>query len=270
MIKACFENVKKSRPLVHNITNYVTVNDCANVLLACGASPIMADEIDEVEEITTICGALNINIGTLNKRTIEAMVKAGKKANELNHPVTLDPVGISASTIRINTVKRLLGEVKFTVIRGNISEIKSLAIGEGKTNGVDASDIDAINDDNVSDAIKFARELSKNTGAIIVITGKIDIVTDAKTSYICKNGHAMMSDISGTGCMLNAMLAAYICANKGNELAACLSCVTLLGVAGERADKSKGNTSYRDSIMDEIYTMTVENLENGAKYELFK
>ncbi len=270
MMKSCFENVKKNRPLVHNITNYVTVNDCANVLLAAGASPLMADDIDEMEEITSICSALNINIGTLNKRVVESMLVAGKKANELNHPVTLDPVGISASNLRTNTVKRLLENIKFSVIRGNISEIKALALGEGKTYGVDASVLDAITDENLEDVIKFARELSNNTGAVIVITGAIDIVTDDKTSYICRNGHSKMSDISGTGCMLSSLLAAYVCANKGEELLAALTAVTLLGVAGERADKSKGNTSYRDAIMDEIYTMTDEILEKEAKYELFK
>ncbi len=270
MIKTCFKNVEKKHPLVHNITNYVTVNDCANVLLACKASPIMADDIDEVEEITTICSALNINIGTLNARTIPSMIKAGIKSNELDHPVTLDPVGVSASILRTNTAKELLEKVKFTVIRGNISEIKALAIGEGKTYGVDASEIDVVCEENLQDVIKFSREFSKNTGAIIVITGKIDIVTDEKMSYVCKNGHAKMSDISGTGCMLSSMLAAFVSANKGEELHACLAAVTLMGVAGERANKSLGNTSYRDSIMDEIYNMTEEKLENGAKYELFK
>lgn len=120
-MKTYLENIKKKSPLIHNITNYVTVNDCANITLACGASPIMADDQDEVEEITSICSGLNINIGTLNGRTIEAMILAGKKANALNHPVVLDPVGAGASTLRTKTALRLLDEVKFTVIRGNIS-----------------------------------------------------------------------------------------------------------------------------------------------------
>ena len=123
MFKTIFENVREKCPLIHNITNYVTVNDCANIVIACGASPIMADDKEEVEEITTICSGLNINIGTLNSRTIDSMLIAGKKANELSHPVVLDPVGAGASKLRTNTAMKLLEEVKCTVIRGNISEI---------------------------------------------------------------------------------------------------------------------------------------------------
>ena len=134
----CLENVHSKMPLIHNITNYVTVNDVANVLLACGGSPIMADESEEVEDITSICGGLNINIGTLNRHTIPAMFKAGKKANELGHPVLLDPVGVGASSLRTDTAKQLLEEIHFSVIRGNISEIKTLAAGSGSTRGVDA------------------------------------------------------------------------------------------------------------------------------------
>ena len=138
MFKECLENVRKNVPLVHNITNYVTVNDVANVLLACGGSPIMSDDIDDVVDITSICGGLNINIGTLNTRTIESMVIVGKKANELHHPVVLDPVGVGASTLRTQTALKLLKEIQFSVIRGNISEIKTLAYGSGTTKGVDA------------------------------------------------------------------------------------------------------------------------------------
>ena len=121
MLKTAFENLRSRSPLIHNITNYVTVNDCANMVLACGASPIMADDAAEVEEITAICGGLNINIGTLNSRTVTSMLLAGKKANQLGHPVVLDPVGAGASRLRTDTAFRLLREVQFTVIRGNIS-----------------------------------------------------------------------------------------------------------------------------------------------------
>ncbi|MEG1849938.1 MAG: hydroxyethylthiazole kinase, partial [Oscillospiraceae bacterium] len=138
MLKTRLENVRANTPLIHNITNYVTVNDCANILLACGASPIMSDEIAEVEEITSLCGGLNLNIGTLNRRTIESMLCAGKKANALSHPVILDPVGAGASTLRTQTAHRLLDALHFAVIRGNVSEIKALALGSETTKGVDA------------------------------------------------------------------------------------------------------------------------------------
>ena len=123
MLKECLENVRKKSPLVHNITNYVTVNDVANILLACGASPIMADDRNDVEDITAICGGLNINIGTLNQNTVPSMLLAGKKANELGHQVLLDPVGAGAGTFRTETALNLMREVRFDVIRGNISEM---------------------------------------------------------------------------------------------------------------------------------------------------
>ena len=139
MLGTCLENVRNTVPLVHNITNYVTVNDVANILLACGGSPIMSDEPEDVEDITSICGGLNINIGTLNQRSIEGMFRAGAKANALGHVVLLDPVGAGASALRTNTAVELMEKIKFTVIRGNISEIKTLALGSGTTKGVDAA-----------------------------------------------------------------------------------------------------------------------------------
>ena len=149
MFEQIFENVRQKSPLIHNITNYVTVNDCANILLACGGSPIMADEPEDAVEITALCGGLNINIGTLNQRTIPAMFVAGKRANELGHPVVLDPVGAGASTLRTVTAIRLLKEVTFTVIRSNISEFKALALGSGATKGVDADAADKVTEENL-------------------------------------------------------------------------------------------------------------------------
>ena len=149
MLENMLENVRKKNPLIHNITNYVTVNDCANIVLACGASPIMADDKNEAAEITEICAGLNINIGTLNTRTIDAMLIAGKRSNELHHHVVLDPVGAGASKLRTDTARRLLKEVKFSVIRGNISEIKTLASGSGTTKGVDADVADKVTEENL-------------------------------------------------------------------------------------------------------------------------
>ena len=161
MLGNCLDNVRKSVPLVHNITNYVTVNDVANVLLACGGSPIMSDEPDDVADITSICGGLNINIGTLNKRSIEGMFIAGKKANELNHKVLLDPVGAGASALRTNTAVKLMKEIKFDVVRGNISEIKTLALGSGTTKGVDADVADTVTEDNLDSSVKFVKNFAK-------------------------------------------------------------------------------------------------------------
>ena len=150
MLKEYLKNVRDSHPLIHNITNYVTVNDVANILLACGASPIMADELEEAEEITSICNGLNINIGTLNSRTIPAMLAAGKKAEELGHALLLDPVGAGASRLRTDTALKLMENIQFDIIRGNISEIKTLAKHGGHTKGVDADASDEVREDNLA------------------------------------------------------------------------------------------------------------------------
>ena len=175
MLGKYLENVRNSVPLVHNITNYVTVNDVANILLACGGSPIMSDEPDDVADITSICGGLNINIGTLNKRSIEAMTIAGNRANELGHPILLDPVGAGASALRTDTAVKLMSTLDLAVIRGNISEIKTLAFGSGTTKGVDADVADAVTDETLDSSVDFVKDLAKKTGSVITIEDNVKI-----------------------------------------------------------------------------------------------
>lgn len=272
MFKTCLENVRNTVPLIHNITNYVTVNDVANVLLACGASPIMADDEGEVEEITAICSGLNINIGTLNSRTIPSMLKAGKAAQALNHPVVLDPVGAGASTLRTDTARRLIRGIRFTVVRGNMSEIKTLAAGSGNTRGVDASVEDVVTEDNLESAIAFVKDLSARDGAIVAVTGAIDLVADAERCYVIRNGRPEMGKVTGTGCQLSALTAAYVAANPGNCLEAAAAAVCLMGLAGEigfsRMAPGDGNAAYRSRIIDAICNMDGRELERGAKYEV--
>ena len=272
MLETMLKNVREKCPLIHNITNYVTVNDCANVVIACGASPIMADDKEEVAEITSICAGLNINIGTLNSRTIESMLIAGKRANELNHPVVLDPVGAGASRLRTETARKLLDEVKFTVIRGNISEIKTLALGNGTTKGVDADVADKVTEENLDEVVAFAKAFAGKTGAVVAITGAIDIVADENNAYCIRNGHPMMSSITGTGCQLSAMTAAFVTANPGHPLEAAAAAVSAMGLAGEIAHQRlaplDGNSSYRNYIIDAIYQLTPTQLKEGAKYEM--
>ncbi len=272
MLVKMLENVRAKSPLIHNITNYVTAGDCANVLLACGGSPIMSDDIDDVRDITAICTGLNINIGTLNKNTIPSMLEAGKISNALGHPVLLDPVGAGASALRTQTAEKLINEIEFSVIRGNISEIKALALGGSSTKGVDADVADTVTDDTLGNVIDFARSFSEKTGAVIVITGAIDLIVDTEKAYVIKNGHLMMSKITGTGCMLSAMMSAYICANPDNITCAAAAAVCAMGLCGERAfsrlGKNDGNITYRNFIIDEIYNLDSKTLEDGAKYEM--
>ena len=272
MLKEKLENVREKSPLVHNITNYVTVNDVANIVLAIGASPIMADEVLEVEDITTICHGLNINIGTLNARTIPAMLKAGKKANELNHPVLLDPVGVGASALRTQTAFDLINQIQFTVIRGNISEIKTLALNKGTVNGVDASIKDAVTKENLDQCIHFVKEFAKKTKSIIAVTGAIDLVSDSERCFVIRNGDKEMSSITGTGCQLSALTTAFVCANPDAVLEATAAAVCTMGLAGEIAKKNMlacdGNATYRNRIIDAIYHMDGQILEEGACYEI--
>lgn len=265
MIGNCLENVRKNVPLVHNITNYVTVNDVANVLLACGGSPIMSDEPDDVADITSICGGLNINIGTLNKNSIEGMFIAGKKANELSHKILLDPVGAGASKLRTDTAVKLAKEIKFDVIRGNISEIKTLALGSGTTKGVDADVSDAVTEENLDNAVAFVKDYAKKSGCVIAITGAIDLVSDGEKCYVIRNGRPEMSKITGTGCQLSGMTTAFIVANPDNVLEATAAAVCTMGLAGEIAfanmAETDGNSTYRNRIIDAIYNMDAETLE---------
>ena len=271
-MKECMDNVRKNVPLVHNITNYVTVNDVANILLACGGSPIMSDEPEDVEDITSVCGGLNINIGTLHQSSIEGMLLAGKKANELGHPVLLDPVGAGASRLRTDTALRIMTEIKLTVIRGNISEIKTLAYGSGTTKGVDADVADAVTEETLNDAIAFVKNFARKTSCIIAVTGAIDLVSDGEICYVIRNGRPEMGKITGTGCQLSGMMTAYVTANQEKPLEAAASAVCIMGLAGEigwsRMQEGDGNATYRNRIIDAVYQMTGEDLERGAKYEV--
>lgn len=272
MFEQIFENVRQKSPLIHNITNYVTANDCANMLLACGGSPIMADEPEDAVEITAICGGLVINMGTLSRRTVPAMLAAGKRANELGHPVVLDPVGAGASSLRTDTALELLKAVRFAVVRGNISEIKTLATGNGTIKGVDADVADRVTEENLDGAVSFAKEFARRVGAVIAVTGAVDIVADGERAFCIRNGHPMMSSVTGTGCQLSALTGAFVTANPDRPLEAAAAAVCAMGLAGETAYRRltdmDGNSSYRNYIIDAMYRLTPAELEKGANYEV--
>ena len=272
MLSDYLENVRRNSPLVHNITNYVTVNDVANVLLACGASPIMSDDAGEAEEITSICGGLNINIGTLNQNTIPSMFLAGKKANELGHKVLLDPVGAGASRLRTGTAVKLMQEIKFDVIRGNISEIKTLASGSGSTKGVEADTADAVTEQTLDSAVTFVKALAKQTKSVIAVTGAIDLVADGERCFVIRNGRPEMGKITGTGCQLSALITAFIAANRDHVLESAAAAVCLMGLAGETGWNNmlpgEGNSACRNRIIDAVYQMDGAMLDQGARYEV--
>ena len=261
------ENVRERAPLVHHITNYVTVNDCANITLSIGASPVMADDINEVEAMTSIASSLVINIGTLNSRTVECMIKAGKKANEVGIPVILDPVGAGATPYRTKVAKTIMDNIELAVIRGNLSEIKTLYGINTKTKGVDS-----LYDTSIKDELEkgklLAKDFSKRVGSIIAITGAVDIVTDGKMIYTVENGHKIMSKITGTGCMCSSLIGSYLGTHEDNLLAA-LSGVVSMGISGELAYESlkegEGTGTFKVKLMDNIYNLSKEVIEKRGK-----
>jgi hydroxyethylthiazole kinase len=250
LINACtdsFYEIRRTTPLIHNITNYVTVNDCANAVLAIGASPIMADDVAEVEEIVSISTALVINIGTLNQRTITSMIMAGKRANELNIPVILDPVGAGASTLRNQTTQEILSQVKIDVIRGNLSEISFLAGLKVSTRGVDTAKVDEKNE-----AVVIAKLVANKYSCVVGITGKVDVISDGIRVAKIANGHKLLSKVTGTGCMTSALVASF-CGVTRDYYTATVAGIAAMGISGEVAFERvgvMGTGSFRINIID--------------------
>ena len=257
--------VRDKCPLVHCITNYVTVNDVANSILAIGASPIMSDDINDVEDIVSISQALVINIGTLNKRTVESMIAAGRKANSLSIPVVLDPVGAGASGFRNETVDTLLGNVKFTVIRGNLSEMAYINGAASRTKGVDSS----MKEDD-ADHVAVAKAVSGKTGAVAAITGRVDTVCkDGRVARIY-SGHPEMSRITGTGCMLSGIIGGFVGTGEDPFLSASYA-IASMGAAGLIAygkAGSLGTGSFRVALIDALSQMSDETIKEMGKLEI--
>lgn len=255
MIEA-LQNVRKKKPLIHNITNYVTVNACANIELAIGASPIMADEIEEVCDIASVASALVINIGTLNSRTVESMIKAGKRANDRGIPVVLDPVGAGASGYRNKTAMKIMKEVSVSILRGNLSEIAFVCGMSVNTKGVDA----AMSDIENKDAVEIAIKTSNKYNCVTALTGATDIVSDGSSTYAIKNGHEMLSRVTGTGCMATALVGAFSGVNT-NYLVASTAAIACMGIAGEisyELNGAKGVGSFNTGLFDAVSSLNAE------------
>ena len=266
MLGDILRRVHEQRPLTHCISNHVTSNDCANLLLACGASPIMADAPEEAGEITTACKGLVLNLGTPSAAKAEAMLRAGKAANALDHPVVFDPVGVGASVFRRDIARELLRGVKMAIIRGNANEIAALTGVSTVREGVDSpSHVAGV-------SVGMAQTLAKATDAVVALTGDTDIVTDGQTTYVCRNGHPMMKSVTGAGCMLSALTGAYVGANPEQPLQAALAAVCAMGVCGElaydRLTSLDSNATYRNYIIDAMYRLTAGVLEERARYEI--
>ena len=267
LINACTDllyEIRRKTPLIHNITNYVTVNDCANAILAIGASPIMADDAAEVEEIVSISSALVINIGTLNQRTITSMIMAGKRANELNIPVILDPVGAGASTLRNKTTQEILSQVKIDVIRGNLSELSFIAGFKVSTKGVDTAKSDEKND-----AAVIAKSVANKYSCVVGITGKVDVISDGIRVAKIANGHKLLSKVTGTGCMVSALVGSF-CSVTNDYYTAAVTGIAAMGISGEIAFEKTGTIgtgSFHISLIDALSNMNGTCFSERAKID---
>lgn len=266
------ENVRNTTPLVHCITNYVTVNDCANALLACGGSPIMSDDPLDVVDITSICGGLVLNIGTLNANTIEGMRVAGKRATELGRPIILDPVGAGASKLRTQTSSDLLDTLGVVAVRGNMSEIKALSGASSKTRGVDVDPSDSVTEANLQESADYAMQLAAKIDGVVAITGAIDIIANAERAFAVRNGSPLMGRITGAGCMLSCLCGAFAVANPKDTLEAITSAVAYHGLAGQVAEarmvQGDGTGTFRAYLIDALSNITPAELQAGAKIEM--
>jgi len=272
-IKELLEKVRAREPLVQCITNFVTVNDCANILLAIGATPTMAMDIREVEESVSRVSALVCNMGAIEHT--ESMILAGKKANALQIPVILDPVGAGGTTLRRETIKRLLQEVQFTSIRGNASEIKAIAGVQSLGRGVDVSKEDVVSENSLQGDILIFESLARKLQCVIAVSGEIDVITDGVQTMLIRNGCKMMARITGSGCMVTTLIGAFCGANKESAFKATSLAMGIMGIAGEIADEKRkknktGNATFRNDLIDSIFNITIEEIEERLNYEVFQ
>ena len=252
--------VRKQKPLIHNITNFVVMNYTANALLAMGASPVMAHAQNEVEDMVSFAGALVLNIGTLTDDWIASMIKAGKKAAEQRTPIILDPVGSGATALRTASAKKIIAAARMTVIRGNASEVLSLRDTTSKTKGVDAIH-------SVEDAAAAATVLAQELRTTLAITGAVDLVTDGSRVLRVANGHPLMGYVTGTGCTATVVIGAFLAVDD-NPLRAAATALAYFGLAGEVASQNASAPgSFMIQMIDALYNITPRDLQNGAKIE---
>ncbi|MBC8589684.1 hydroxyethylthiazole kinase [Wansuia hejianensis] len=258
--------IKVEKPLIHCITNPISINDCANMVLATGGKPIMAQHPLEVGEITRTSKALGVNLGNITDIRMESMMISGKTAYENKIPQAIDIVGVGCSKLRLNYAREFITQCRPNVIKGNVSEIKALWGIENNAKGIDVGASDIITKENYKENIEILKSLSLKTNAIIVATGKIDIITDGVKTYLVSNGCEMLSMITGTGCMLNVLIASYI--SSGSILEGTILAVVLMGICGELSKDAKGTGSFRTELLDNMYSISPDTIKEKIKYKL--
>ena len=267
------EQVRSKAPLIQCITNFVTVNDCANILLAAGASPTMAQDIREVEEAVADADGLVCNLGAID--LVDSMVLAGKRANELGIPVVLDPVAAGGTMIRRESSARLLEEVHFTAIRGNASEIRALAGQMSRGSGVDVCTSDAMTEENLAQSMALVRQLAQDLHSVIAVSGKLDLVSDGTKTAVLRNGCPTMARITGSGCMLTTLIGGFCAAVQEHPFEAVCAAMAAMGICGEIAEEKRlqnktGNATFRTDLIDAVFNLTEQDLKERIRYEVYK
>ena len=267
-IKTVLENTQNRTPMVHSITNNVTINDCANIILAAGGTAIMAQDEREVEEIASHAQALVINMGAV--RAQEAMLRAAKIAKRNGCPVVLDPVAAGASTLRREMCSRLLSENLVSVIRGNASEVRALAAGAEQETGVEASALDSVTEDNLQESAAWLRSFSRRTGAVVMLTGAMDVITDGTRTAVVRGGSAYLRRITGAGCMLTSLTGVYCGANPDILLEAAVTASEVMKHCGETAEarvrkEMEGTASFRTRLIDAVSLLSADELTSRIR-----
>lgn len=258
------ELVKKTSPLIHCITNHITIHDCANVILSTGAKPIMAEHKKEVAEITKMSKALCINLGNITDNRMESMLISGLVAKENKIPMIIDLVGIGCSSLRLDFSKELINQCSPNVIKGNMSELKAL-VGVSNATGIDVGAKDLVSEETVLYNADIIRQIAKKFDTIVVATGVLDIISSKNETYIIKNGCYMLSKITGTGCMLNVLIGSFI--SQGRILEGCILGTLLMGIAGEISECDNKTGSFALNLMNNISDISYDIMKKYAKLE---
>ena len=255
---AALRDLRERKPLIHQITNYVVMNETANVTLAIGALPVMAHAVEEVEEMASVAGALVLNIGTLSSHWIDAMLLAGKAANAAGVPVVLDPVGVGATRLRTDTAKRILAEVDVAIVRGNAAEVAALAGLEAEIRGVEAIGAAA-------GGLAIARTAASGLDVVASVTGPVDHVSDGTRTLAVANGDPLLAAITGSGCMASTLTGCFVAVRTDAQVDAAAFALAAFGVAAEDAAQgAEGPGTFHARLYDTLYALTPESLDERA------
>jgi hydroxyethylthiazole kinase len=256
---AALRRIRERRPLVHQITNFVVMNETANATLAIGALPVMSHAPEEVAEMASVAGALVLNIGTLTLEWVASMILAGHAANRAGVPVVLDPVGAGATSLRTRSAQRILDEVSVAIVRGNAAEIASLAGQSAEIRGVESMGTS-------HEAGELARTAAGALRCVVAVTGAVDAVSDGTSTLCIANGHPLLATVTGTGCIASALTGCFAAVNEGAALGAAAEALVALGVAGEdAATQSRGPGSFHVALYDALYALSPDTVDGRAR-----